>query len=400
MTPITISFGAWAKAAGAVASAAESARESSPIARRIRDPPLRLDGAYRSAMTAELGRECSTLIAASAARPRASRLPNDSHALASKNVPLRAPASPAQFSDSSPRTAGPQPRDVLRLALRRGEASEGGRSLPPNYLCGDVALEEIARAESGIALGRRPVAAPARHEELDQIARLQDLLRLGVLGRPAIDQKRPPGPGPASEETLGRDRCPVAENGAGRRLVGEDAKAHDLAKPAAEAAVAARAVTQRLALDEERGERLHDLDGRAEHAGREGGGGETVLGRARARAARAEEGVDEGLLPLVLARKLYAPDIGRAFGHDLIGQRLLERPRQHVGQEVADHVPGGHGRGVLHVEDASLGRRDAEHAEGALVVRHVGADDDLDAVGRIGLGVVHDDVDAAPARGR
>src|SRR5713101_8880052 len=51
-----------------------------------------------------------------------------------QNVPLRAPASPAQFSDCSPRTVGPQPRDVLRLALRRGEGSEGGRSPPPSQL--------------------------------------------------------------------------------------------------------------------------------------------------------------------------------------------------------------------------------------------------------------------------
>src|SRR5437867_3198615 len=32
-------------------------------------------------------------------------------------VPLRARALPAQAPDRSPRTAGPQPRDVLRLAL-------------------------------------------------------------------------------------------------------------------------------------------------------------------------------------------------------------------------------------------------------------------------------------------
>src|SRR5262245_1365400 len=31
---------------------------------------------------------------------------------------VRAPAPPAQFSDCSPRTTGPQPRDVLRLAAR------------------------------------------------------------------------------------------------------------------------------------------------------------------------------------------------------------------------------------------------------------------------------------------
>ena len=35
--------------------------------------------------------------------------------------------------------------------------------------------------------------------------------------------------------------------------------------------------------------------------------------------------------------------------------------------------------------------------EGALVVRHLGAHDDLDAVGRVRLGVVHHHVDAAPA---
>src|SRR5438105_5434027 len=64
--------------------------------------------------------------------------PSNIPALMSRNVPLRAPASPAQFSDCSPRTAGPQPRDVLRLALRRGEVSEGGRSPPPSSLAVDV----------------------------------------------------------------------------------------------------------------------------------------------------------------------------------------------------------------------------------------------------------------------
>src|SRR5712691_12312562 len=80
-----------------------------------------------------------------------------------KNVPLRAPASPAPFSDCSPRTAGPQPHDVLRLALRRGEASEGGRSPPPSYLDleeaphlhgeAHVAFElELARHEGRLAV--------------------------------------------------------------------------------------------------------------------------------------------------------------------------------------------------------------------------------------------------------
>src|SRR5712691_5593629 len=66
--------------------------------------------------------------------------PGNFHVLASRNVPLRAPASPAQCSDCSPRRAGPQPHDVLRLALRRGEASEGGRSPPPSYLATQPSL--------------------------------------------------------------------------------------------------------------------------------------------------------------------------------------------------------------------------------------------------------------------
>src|SRR5438309_3974952 len=65
--------------------------------------------------------------------------PSNIPALMSRNVPLRAPASPEQFSDCSPRTAGPQPRDVLRLALRRGgEVSEGGRGPLPSSLAVDV----------------------------------------------------------------------------------------------------------------------------------------------------------------------------------------------------------------------------------------------------------------------
>src|SRR6266481_5689875 len=90
-----------------------------------------------------------------ASRARLGVCPSSSRALASRNGPLRAPASPAQFSDCSPRTAGPQPRDVLRLALRRGEASEGGRSPPPSYL------------------GARRVPAPARRAALDPSAVLR-----------------------------------------------------------------------------------------------------------------------------------------------------------------------------------------------------------------------------------
>src|SRR5437867_10259900 len=69
----------------------------------------------------------------------------------SRNVSgLRAPALPAQPPDRSPRTAGPQPRDVLRLGLP--DARLGRRVPSPATSCGSVF--RIAR------LGRR-VPSPA-----------------------------------------------------------------------------------------------------------------------------------------------------------------------------------------------------------------------------------------------
>src|SRR6266436_6327690 len=215
-------------------------------------------------------------------------------------------------------SAARTPHAILTMNVCRSQGALG-------WLCRRVALERIAGAESGIALGGRPVAAAARHEELDQVAGPEDLLRFRIRGRPAVDQERARGAGLPAEETLGRDHRAVAEDGTGRRVVGQHPEAQHLAEAAPEAAVAARAVAERLALDEERREGLHDLDRRAQYARREGGGGEPVLGRARARATRSEEGVDEGLLPPVLPRELDAPDIGRALGHDAVGQGLLER---------------------------------------------------------------------------
>src|SRR6266568_8263101 len=115
-----------------------------------------------------------------------------------------------------------------------------------------VALEPVALAERGVALGGRAVAAAARHEELDQVAGLEVLLGFGIRGSLAVDQQGARSARLATEETLGRNDGTVAEDGARRRIVGQHAEAQHLAEPAAEAAVAARAVAQRLALDEER----------------------------------------------------------------------------------------------------------------------------------------------------
>src|SRR6266852_4031266 len=82
-----------------------------------------------------------------------------------KNVPLRAPALPAQFSDCSPRTAGPQPHDVLRLALRRGEASEGGRSPPPSFL-GEPSPPKALTDAPRAGRARRSPAPPGQPRRL------------------------------------------------------------------------------------------------------------------------------------------------------------------------------------------------------------------------------------------
>src|SRR5437667_3020491 len=150
-------------------------------------------------------------------------------------------------------SAARTPHAILTMNVCRSQGALG-------WLFRRVALEAVAGAERGIALGGRPVAAAARHEELDQVAGPEDLLRLWILGRPAVDQERARGAGPAAEKALGRDHRAVAEDRAGRRVVGQHPEAQYLAEAAAEAAVATRAVAQRLALDEERREGLHDLD--------------------------------------------------------------------------------------------------------------------------------------------
>src|SRR5262247_1369497 len=49
---------------------------------------------------------------------------------------LRAPASPAQTPDGSPRTAGPKPRDVLRLAQHPGGRLGRGAQPPSEFPSG------------------------------------------------------------------------------------------------------------------------------------------------------------------------------------------------------------------------------------------------------------------------
>src|SRR5712691_6904683 len=87
--------------------------------------------------------------------------PGNSHALASRKVPLRAPASPAQSV--------------------RGEVPEGGRSPPPGYLAAEEPLEEVLHVLGGIgraALGLLPGALGLR---LHFLGRVLDFLT-GDLG--------------------------------------------------------------------------------------------------------------------------------------------------------------------------------------------------------------------------
>ena len=52
---------------------------------------------------------------------------------------------------------------------------------------------------------------------------------------------------------------------------------------------------------------------------------------------------------------IWMPRCSPSFGHHAPGQRLLERARDRVRQEVADHVARGDGSGMPRVEDAAGG---------------------------------------------
>ena len=113
----------------------------------------------------------------------------------------------------------------------------------------DVALLQIARAQSRVALGGIAVAAAARQQDLDQIARAERLLGLGIGGRAPVDQhlpgqrragrRRSPGRGSACDRR-GRSRWPARRSARGRRSPGRARRASGRRRPSRRGAPCAR----------------------------------------------------------------------------------------------------------------------------------------------------------------
>ena len=99
-------------------------------------------------------------------------------------------------------------------------------------------------------------------------------------------------------------------------------------------------------------------------------------------------------------RAKQVPQARRALGRHAAAQRLVQAAEHHVGQHLAGDVAGRDRRGMLGVEDAALGRGDADHRQRALVVRHLGRHDAFDAKRGIGLGVADRHVDAVGRHAR
>src|SRR5262249_59493999 len=106
-----------------------------------------------------------------------------------------------------PEAVGPEPPPPAR-------PSNGPEGLPREGSPGraEVLLEEITSAGGRVALGRRAVASAAREQHLDEIAGLQDLLGLGVGGRPPVDQHLAAGARLAPPEPPRREPGPVAQH--------------------------------------------------------------------------------------------------------------------------------------------------------------------------------------------
>src|SRR6266850_1371980 len=96
-----------------------------------------------------------------------------------------------------------------------------------------VALEQIARDELRIAVGRRPVAATTREPNLHERAWRHELLRLWIRWRHAVDQHGPPRAGPAAEEPGRRVHRAIAEDRGQERLARAHAEGDGLAEAAA-----------------------------------------------------------------------------------------------------------------------------------------------------------------------
>src|SRR3712207_2534482 len=270
-------------------------------------------------------------------------------------------------------------------------------------LGGDEAVLDVAADELGVAFERVSVA-PAAGELQDQALPGGDaLLAFGVEGFAGGRADRTRGAVPAAEHPGGREPGAVVHGGEGPGLaaiLAADTELHLLAEAAAVAARALRVRAQLSLVHDDGGDALYHLRRDAADAAREGRRREAIALWPGAHPTAGEEDVGEGLAVRLLARDLGVPQAVGALGEDSLRDDLRQGAVDEPRQEVPDDVPPAHRRGVLGVQDAPLGRRDADGPEAAVVVGHVGADCALDPEGGVGGGVVQHDVDAALALGR
>src|SRR6266436_4021528 len=106
------------------------------------------------------------------------------------DVPLRAPAPPAQAPDRSRRTAGPQPRDVPRLVLQIARLGRRGHS--PATSCGS--FFRLLASDGGAPAPRRPAARSSDCSPRTAGPQPRDVLRL-VLQIARLGRR---GPSPAT----------------------------------------------------------------------------------------------------------------------------------------------------------------------------------------------------------
>ena len=97
------------------------------------------------------------------------------------------------------------------------------------------------------------------------------------------------------------------------------------------------------------------------------------------------------------AEKDRPEQAGGALGRYLSAQRLLQAAQHHVGQHLADRMACRYGGGAQRIENAAFRRRNAHHAQGAGIVRHVVADHTAHPEGGISLGIGQRHVDAMAA---
>src|SRR6185312_8827856 len=122
-------------------------------------------------------------------------------------------------------------------------------------------------------------------------------------------------------------------------------------------------------------------------------GGEPVLGRPRAHAAGGHHVAGVGTAVLMPLHR-QAPDAARAFGDDLVRQRL----RQGIEYDAGDHLPDDVARadrcGTGAVHDRPGLRDYGEWHDAAVIVRQVAADRAAQRESDIAAGVVQADIDA------